>query len=171
MNTQRMRTQFHLWLAVAVGLCIVAPMVDAFPGAIRAFSPFRNLWSKVWNRRLPSLPIRAADRLGLRGRVGSGSLSSVATATAPAPSAPVEKFRKDYKAPDYSIRTVDLTFKIFKGHTQVRPAVASDPSCELHTISLGGRCFRRLKSQGALMSHRAHHFAWTRKTLLSTRSW
>ncbi len=37
-----------------------------------------------------------------------------------ATSAPVEKFRKDYKLPDYFIHTVDLTFKIFSGHTQVR---------------------------------------------------
>jgi hypothetical protein len=34
-------------------------------------------------------------------------------------SVPVEKFRKDYKLPDYFTHSVDLTFKIFSGHTQV----------------------------------------------------
>jgi aminopeptidase N len=48
-------------------------------------------------------------------------LSTLATSSATAtPTAPVEKFRKDYKVPDYSIQSVDLTFKIFEGHTQVR---------------------------------------------------
>ncbi len=41
------------------------------------------------------------------------------TATTAPTAEPEEKFRKDYKVPDYSIQTVDLTFKIFKGHTQV----------------------------------------------------
>ena len=31
----------------------------------------------------------------------------------------MEKFRKDYKIPDYSIWSVELTFKIYLGHTQV----------------------------------------------------
>ena len=34
-------------------------------------------------------------------------------------SEPVEKFRKDYKVPDFAIHSVDLTFKIYSSHTQV----------------------------------------------------
>ena len=30
-----------------------------------------------------------------------------------------EKFRKDYKFPDFEIKTVELTFQIFNGHTEV----------------------------------------------------
>jgi hypothetical protein len=61
----------------------------------------------------------------ISGARNLGSLGIVATAAAAVAAAPVEKFRKDYKVPDYSIGTVDLTFKIFKGHTQVRfPLVA-----------------------------------------------
>jgi hypothetical protein len=38
---------------------------------------------------------------------------------------PVEKFRKDYKVADYAIYNVELTFKIFKGYTQVYSVTGS----------------------------------------------
>ena len=48
------------------------------------------------------------------------SVFSSANLMTTTPAAPVEKFRKDYKVPNFSIHAVDLTFKIFNGHTQVR---------------------------------------------------
>ena len=72
--------------------------------------------SQSWTSRTPSFPVSPTLRLRLRG----GGLNSMATTSTPATqAAPVEKFRKDYKVPDYSIQTVELTFKIFNGHTQV----------------------------------------------------
>mmetsp|Transcript_56272 Transcript_56272/g.138065 ORF Transcript_56272/g.138065 Transcript_56272/m.138065 type:complete len:875 (+) Transcript_56272:3098-5722(+) len=46
--------------------------------------------------------------------------------TAAAPPAPVEKFRKDYKAPDFVINKVDLTFKIGDDSTQVLSSMQVD---------------------------------------------
>lgn len=116
-----MRERF-LFVTTAVVVCIAAPVAEAFQGAARPLKLHGRSSSpgqvKELGHRIPSLPIRPGHRLRLNG--GLGSLGTVATTSAPVAAAPVEKFRKDYKFPDYSVRTVDLTFKIYKGHTQVR---------------------------------------------------
>ena len=105
-------------LAVAaVAVCIAAPVTDAFHGSFGAYiSTMRyKETAKALNHRSFPLPLRRR----LNGGAKLGALNSFASASVAAPAAPVEKFRKDYKPPDYSIRTVDLTFKIYKGQTQV----------------------------------------------------
>eukprot|EP00931_Biecheleriopsis_adriatica_P065494 TRINITY_DN40015_c0_g1_i1.p1 TRINITY_DN40015_c0_g1~~TRINITY_DN40015_c0_g1_i1.p1 ORF type:complete len:1017 (-),score=262.98 TRINITY_DN40015_c0_g1_i1:64-3090(-) len=74
-------------------------------------------------------------------RLASGAWTAVsgrafgATAVAQGPqevavkSAPVEKFRKDYKQPNYWIREVELDVKIFDGETKVEALL----TCELNT--------------------------------------
>ena len=115
---------FLQFVAVATVIFVTAPLADTFQSG--ASAPFkRSLSFKTLNHRIPSLPIRPAHWLRLKGGFRFGSLNTIATATAPVAAAPVEKFRKDYRVPDYSIRTVDLTFKIFKGHTQVYDSIRS----------------------------------------------
>ncbi|CAE7231459.1 MPA1, partial [Symbiodinium natans] len=54
--------------------------------------------------------------------------STVAAATATlAPEAPTEIFRKDYLAPNYWIREVDLTVRIFEGRTEVLSRLRLEP--------------------------------------------
>jgi len=55
-----------------------------------------------------------------------GTQAAVVTMQAPAP---VEKFRKDYKQPNYWIREVQLVVKIFDGETKV----TANLKCELNT--------------------------------------
>ncbi len=94
----------------------------AFQGMYRAPFMFghRQARQKMggWTSPVGLASVRDGLRLRTGGRSNLGSMRTVATATTAAPAMPLEKFRKDYKAPDYSIRSVDLTFKIFKGHTQ-----------------------------------------------------
>eukprot|EP00291_Cryptomonas_curvata_P010866 CAMPEP_0172187180 /NCGR_PEP_ID=MMETSP1050-20130122/21203_1 /TAXON_ID=233186 /ORGANISM="Cryptomonas curvata, Strain CCAP979/52" /LENGTH=331 /DNA_ID=CAMNT_0012861491 /DNA_START=244 /DNA_END=1235 /DNA_ORIENTATION=- len=96
----------------------------------------------------------------------------MATATTAPAAAPEEKFRKDYKVPDYSIQTVDLTFKIFGGHTQVlsllkvkrRPDAKADSpfildgeDLTLNKISVGGKELA------------ASEYSWSRKDVLELK--
>ena len=102
------------------------PHASAFQGTLASLRiPLGNFGklrykSGGWINRIPSLPIRPAHRLSLNGGLSSGFSSTTASASTKELSPPVEKFRKDYKVPDYSISTVELTFKIFKGYTQVK---------------------------------------------------
>mmetsp|Transcript_88338 Transcript_88338/g.184603 ORF Transcript_88338/g.184603 Transcript_88338/m.184603 type:complete len:964 (-) Transcript_88338:158-3049(-) len=71
------------------------------------------------------------QRQALLAIVATRACSSAAAAAAPgeAPkTAPLEKFRKDYRQPNYWIREVQLDVKIFEGRTQVEATL----SCELN---------------------------------------
>ena len=121
--TLSMQRSVAVLLAAAAGASIGMPRASAFQGAL---APLRvpvfgknQPKSDGWISHVPSLPFRPAH-LRLKGGLSSGILSAMTTTSATEISAPVEKFRKDYKVPDYSIVNVELTFKIFKGQTQVQ---------------------------------------------------
>ena len=119
-----MKRSVAVLLAAAAGATVSMPHASAFQGTLTSLRvPIGNFGklqqkSEGWISRIPSLPIRPAHRLRLKG--GLSSLSAMTTTSTKEIAAPVEKFRKDYKAPDYLIANVELTFKIFKGHTQVQ---------------------------------------------------
>jgi hypothetical protein len=124
-----MRVCVGVLLAAAAGATVGMPRAAAFQGTLgslraplRYFGKLRHN-SEGWISRVPSRP---ALRLRLNGGLSTGILSTMATASTKDSSAPVEKFRKDYKMPDYSIANVELTFKIFKGYTQVQ--ATSEPA-------------------------------------------
>ncbi len=113
------------WSFILLATVAVAHLewsVAAFQGIYRAplMSGHRHNYQSMGGWTSPILlSARNALRLRSAGRFKFGNLRTVATASATVSAMPLEKFRKDYKAPDYSIRSVDLTFKIFPGHTQV----------------------------------------------------
>jgi hypothetical protein len=80
--------------------------------------------------------------------------------TTSAPAAPVEKFRKDYKVPDYAIHKVDLIFKIFDGHTQVFSHISSHihvPRISNHFWMASGHFLASSQAQGWCTSQLTTH--------------
>jgi hypothetical protein len=133
-----MQRSVAVLLAAAAGATIGMPRASAFQGALASLRiPIfgkNQPKSEGWISHVPSLPFRPTH-LRLKGGLSSG-ISSAMTATSTTEiSAPVEKFRKDYKVPDYSIVNVELTFKIFKGQTQVH----STSECSSESANSSGR--------------------------------
>lgn len=100
--------------------------------------------------QIPQLRLRGGNLL-LKSRPTISALRADTSKTAlsmsavSAPEAPVEKFRKDYQKPDYTIDDISLTFKIEDGATQV-PCFPS--LCWMLRTDVGGgscRCSERCR--------------------------
>ena len=123
----------HIMLLTVFAAVYIESSAAAFQGMHRApfLSGHRHNRQNMGGWTSPVLASPRSPRLRTMGKFTLGGLRTVATASTAAPAMPLEKFRKDYKAPDYSIRTVDLTFKIFKGYTQA----SSIHNCDYIVIS------------------------------------
>jgi len=87
-------------------------------------------WAPAASRPLlPSALAGVSSGSATRAQGRRAASTAAATAMAEAPAKPVEKFRKDYRQPNYWIREVELDVKISKGTTQVEALL----KCELNT--------------------------------------
>lgn len=116
-----MRQFVPIVIFASIVVSIALPHAAAFRISLRlplnlARPAFLSL--RTWTSRLSSFRIRPAHQSGINR--GLRSTFSRTMASAATTEAPVEKFRRDYKVTDHVVKTVDLTFKINPGQTQVR---------------------------------------------------
>jgi hypothetical protein len=159
----RTTMQLNMWsvlLAAAAASIVAVPRASAFQGM--------SALLRVPSRNFGRFQLKSASKLS---HVPSprllrtlGSIRTVATTSTAAPAMPLEKFRKDYKVPDYSIRTVDLTFKIFQGYTQVILDTFPCTSALQFHDSSPGRCSHRSRSRGALAFQQTLLSYWMQRT-------
>lgn len=101
----------------------------------RLAEPYRRLAAPATDAAAPRAPRAALAALAgsaagstLRRRGPNRRHATLVSATATlAPEAPTEIFRKDYLAPNYWIREVELTVRIFEGRTEVASKLRLEP--------------------------------------------